>query len=257
MDRNHPLYQKALNLQLQVAQMQAANQVKRQQMDVREAALRQGTVPVSGPQDVLTNMRNILPDYLVPGNLGDVNKVIWPFWFTNQTPELPAAKGGVMSQATASVTITQEAAFIVTAYMKSVFRRTTIPGALPSTPNYGVLAGLAVNNTGASTVNAGANGNVGVAPGAIITGFPPGVASGALDSNNIASQLGQTQLLDQFLALGNLDPTADLSGQDLGGKTLPPGVERERLLKYARQLDLASKMNGWLSPPRVQTTSSK
>lgn len=125
-DQNHPLYQKFLNMQTQIAMMQSANAVKKQQLDVREAALRQGTVPVTGPQDVLTNLRNVLPDYLVPGNIGDVNRVVWPFWFTNITPELPAAVGGTQSQATGTVTITQEAAFIVTAFMKSVFIHDTV-----------------------------------------------------------------------------------------------------------------------------------
>jgi hypothetical protein len=125
-DLNHPLVRKLNNLQVQVAQMQAANNAKNSQLNMREAALRQGTVPVNGPQDVMTNLRNVLPDYLVPGNLGDVNKVIWPFWFTNITPELPAAVGGTQSQATAMVTITQEAAFIITAFMKSVFLHDTI-----------------------------------------------------------------------------------------------------------------------------------
>jgi hypothetical protein len=122
------MMQKLQNLQMQIAQMSAANQTKKQQLDTREAALRQGTVPVNGPQDVMTNLRNILPDYLVPGNLGNVNSVIWPFWFTNITPELPAASGGTASQATAMVTITQEAAFIITAFMKSIFIHDPVGG---------------------------------------------------------------------------------------------------------------------------------
>lgn len=120
-DFNHPVMQKLQKLQVQIATLQAANQARNAQLAIQEAALRQGTVPVTGPQDVLTNLRNILPDYLVPGDLNDVNRVVWPFWFTNSTPELPAAVGGTASQATGTVTITQEAAFIITAFMKSVF----------------------------------------------------------------------------------------------------------------------------------------
>ncbi len=124
----HPILQKRDALQLQIAQIQAANAVKEQQLNTRANALRQGTVPVNGPQDVLTNLKNCLPDYLVPGNLGDVNRVIWPFWFTNITPELPAAEDGAQTQVTASVTITQEAAFIVTSYSKAIFEHTTEEG---------------------------------------------------------------------------------------------------------------------------------
>ena len=125
---NAPVLQQLSNLQVQIAAMTAANQVKDAQLKVKEATLRQGTVPVNGPQDVMTNLRNILPDYLVPGNLGDVNRVVWPFWFTNLTPELPKASGGTQSQATASVTITQEASFIITNIMKAIFVHDPIAG---------------------------------------------------------------------------------------------------------------------------------
>lgn len=120
---NQVALQKLANLQVQIAQMSAANQVKKAQLDIKNAAMRQGTVPVNGPQDVQTNLRNILPDYLMPGNLGDVNKVCWPFWFTNITPNLPAAIDDTQSQASATVTITQEAAFIICSFTKGVFVR--------------------------------------------------------------------------------------------------------------------------------------
>jgi hypothetical protein len=35
-------------------------------------------------------------------------------------------------------------------------------------------------------------------------------------------------------------------------KTLPPGVEREELLRKARQTETASHMNEWLSSPGLQ-----
>lgn len=123
-----PVLQQLANVQAQVAALSAANQAKKTTLDMQEASLRQGTVPVRGPQDMLRNLKNILPDYLVPGNLGDVNKVVWPFWFTNITPLMPAATGGTQSQATASVTITQEAAFIITSFTKAVFSYDAITG---------------------------------------------------------------------------------------------------------------------------------
>ena len=42
--------------------------------------------------------------------------------------------------------------------------------------SFGVLAGSNIANVGASTVT----GNVGVAPGTVITGFPPGAATGTI-----------------------------------------------------------------------------
>lgn len=118
---NNPVLRQLQALRSQVGNQQQMNQRLRQAVEQQEISRRQGLVDVNGPQDVFTNLKRALPDYLMPGNLGDVNKVCWPFWFTNQTPILPKASGGTQTQAKASVTITQEAAFIVTAIMKSVF----------------------------------------------------------------------------------------------------------------------------------------
>lgn len=227
-DLNHPLVRKLNNLQVQLAQMNAANQAKKSQLDAREGALRQGTVPVNGPQDVMTNLRNILPDYLVPGNLGDVNKVIWPFWFTNITPELPAAVGGTQSQATAMVTVTQEAAFIITHFMKSVFVHTSItpPTPIPPPPfgpdllNFAVLGASTDTNTGPTLVT----GDLGVSPGTAIVGFPPGVVFGVQHSADAAAAAAQVQLTAAYTdAQGRLGAT-NLTGMDLGGMTLTPGI---------------------------------
>lgn len=56
-----------------------------------------------------------------PGNVGDINSVIWPFWFTFTAPELTAATGS-----NGFITVTQEAAFIFMAMSKVVFKRTGI-----------------------------------------------------------------------------------------------------------------------------------
>jgi hypothetical protein len=143
-----PVLQKLKNLQVQIAALSAANQVKSAQLAVQQAAVQgQGTMPVRGPQDVLRNLRNVLPDYLVPGNLGDVNRVVWPFWFTNITPELPAAVGTTQTTSTATVTITQEAAFIITDILKAIFIFDPIAGTYtyvdPSQPGQaGLTPGL-------------------------------------------------------------------------------------------------------------------
>lgn len=125
---SNAVLQQLSNLQVQIASMSAANTTKKAQLDQAEASLRQGTVPVRGPQDVKANLRNGLPEWMVPGNLGEINSIIWPFWFTNITPALPAATGGTQSQATASVTITQEAAFIITSFTKAIFTYDPITG---------------------------------------------------------------------------------------------------------------------------------
>jgi hypothetical protein len=49
-----------------------------------------------------------------------------------------------------------------------------------SAANFAVLAGTTVTNIGNSVIT----GDVGVSPGAAITGFPPGVVIGTIDSND-------------------------------------------------------------------------
>lgn len=92
---------------------------------------------------------------------------------------------------------------------------------LGTAQNFGVLGGSTVTNTGATTVN----GNVGVSAGSAVTGFPPGiVVGGAIHSNDAVAMQAQTDLTTAFNNIGSTPCTVDLTGQDLGGLTLTPGV---------------------------------
>jgi len=92
---------------------------------------------------------------------------------------------------------------------------------LGTAQNFGVLGGSAVTNTGASTVN----GNVGVSPGSSVSGFPPGtVVGGAIHSNDAVAMQAQNDLTTAFNNIASTPCTVDLTGQDLGGLTLTPGV---------------------------------
>jgi outer membrane autotransporter protein len=89
--------------------------------------------------------------------------------------------------------------------------------------NVTVLGGSTVTNTGATTVT----GNLAVAPGTAVTGFPPGVVVGGAIHNNDA--LAQTAHADTLTAYNTLagevsPPSKNLTGTDLGGLTLTPGV---------------------------------
>lgn len=86
---------------------------------------------------------------------------------------------------------------------------------------FAVLGGTAVNNAGATAVT----GDLGVAPGAIVTGFPPGtVDDGTIEINTPLAQQAHTDATDAFVDLAARTPTQDLSGTNLGGLTLTPGV---------------------------------
>ncbi len=92
---------------------------------------------------------------------------------------------------------------------------------LGNAANYGVLAGTAVTNTGLSVIT----GDVGVAPGTSITGFPPGVIiQGSLHQNDGPANIAKADALVAYNSLAGMTTTQDLTGTDLGGLTLTPGV---------------------------------
>jgi hypothetical protein len=97
---------------------------------------------------------------------------------------------------------------------------------LGASGSYSVLGGETVTNTGPTTTN----GDVGVAPGTAITGFPPGIAGppGTIHSNDASAIAAQADNLTAFLALSaapNVACTQSFAGvTDLSGMTLTPGV---------------------------------
>jgi hypothetical protein len=87
--------------------------------------------------------------------------------------------------------------------------------------SFAVLGGSTVTNTGATTVN----GNLGVSPGSAVTGFPPGVvASGTIHQGDAIAAQAQTDLTALYNQLAADTCNTDLTGQNLGGLTLTPGV---------------------------------
>jgi len=92
---------------------------------------------------------------------------------------------------------------------------------LGNAQSFAVLGSQSVSNTGSSVVN----GDVGVSAGSSVTGFPPGlVTNGTIHNNDAVAQAAQTALTAAYVDLGARPCTQDLTGQDLGGKTLTPGV---------------------------------
>jgi len=86
--------------------------------------------------------------------------------------------------------------------------------------SYAVLAGSAVTNTGSSVLT----GNLGVSAGCAVTGFPPGSASGTIHKCDAAAAQAQRDLTTAYNSAKGLSPTMTLTGKDLGGMTLTPGV---------------------------------
>jgi type VI secretion system secreted protein VgrG len=85
---------------------------------------------------------------------------------------------------------------------------------------FAVLGGSTVTNTGSTVVE----GDLGVNPGLAVTGFPPGLVTGTIHAGDAVALQAQTDTTIAYVALAGEAPTADLTGQDLGGKLLTAGV---------------------------------
>lgn len=83
-----------------------------------------------------------------------------------------------------------------------------------------VLAGSTVTNTGTTEID----GDVGVDPGLSITGFPDGTITGTFHTGDAVAQQAQADALIAYNYMASLPFDMDLTGQDLGGKILTPGV---------------------------------
>jgi len=88
--------------------------------------------------------------------------------------------------------------------------------------NYAVMGATAITNTGPTVVN----GNLAISPGgsSSVTGFPPGVVTGAMDMANANAVLAHTDLVGAYNDAAGETTTVNLTGTDLGGLTLTPGT---------------------------------
>ncbi|HYX22901.1 MAG TPA: IPTL-CTERM sorting domain-containing protein [Thermoanaerobaculia bacterium] len=88
--------------------------------------------------------------------------------------------------------------------------------------SFAVLGGSTVTNTNTPTI---VNGDLGVSPGSAVTGFPPGIVTGGtIHAADAVAAQAQSDLTTVYTNLANRSCDTDLTGQDLGGKTLTPGV---------------------------------
>jgi len=89
-----------------------------------------------------------------------------------------------------------------------------------TTSTFAVLAADSINSTGATVIT----GDVGVSPGTVSTGFPPGTFSGTGQFGNAAAATAEADLL---VAINDVTARStnitDISG-DLDGLTLAPGT---------------------------------
>jgi hypothetical protein len=115
------------------------------------------------------------------------------------------------------------AALVILIWPATAFAATD-PG-LKTAGKFAVLAGTTVTAAipnGPSWIS----GSLGVSPGCAVTGFPPSVASGAQHKCDAVALKAKTDLNGAYTRAMNAPcpATHNLSGVNLGGKTLVPGV---------------------------------
>jgi hypothetical protein len=147
---------------------------------------------------------------------------------TNTVPVITTNTVLVVTTNTVPVVTTNTVALVTTNFVTDIVTNTTSTVGtnevnLGTANNFSVLAGSTITSTGATAINGG---NVGVSPGSAITGFPPATVTPPYTTFSAGAVPAQaeTDLTAAYNTAAGLAPTRVLTGTDLGGLTLTPGV---------------------------------
>jgi ice-binding like protein/Big-like domain-containing protein len=172
--------------------------------------LKQGTRPVSGTVTYAGATATFTPTIALEPNL------VYTATITTQAKDL--AGNGLASN-------------LVWSFTTATAMAAQAPVVLGTAANFAVLAGPTVTSIGATKVK----GELGVSPGAAVTGFPPGLVNGAIHAGDSAAAQAEFDLTTAFNdAAGRTVGAVTVAG-NLGGRTLTPG-----LYKSTSSLEISS-----------------
>jgi Ice-binding-like len=127
-------------------------------------------------------------------------------------------KRAALPALTCAVLVACALALVVTTHTQARTMAVTPP--LGTASSFAVLGGQTVTNTGPTVLN----GNLGVNPGGAITGFPPGLVHGATHKGDAVALQAQKDVKTAYNSAKGAPCAHDMTGVDLGGKTLVAGA---------------------------------
>jgi uncharacterized repeat protein (TIGR01451 family) len=150
-----------------------------------------------------------------------------PMWFMESLPAvrirdllLAGCGGGTEDQAAGQANAASTSSTTDQTNAPSVAPLAAVAPTLGTAQSFAVLGGSTVTNTGPTVIT----GNLGVSPGTAITGFPPGIVNGETHAADAVALQAQSDTTIAYDNLAGQACNSDLTGQDLGGMTLVPGV---------------------------------
>jgi hypothetical protein len=124
-------------LRQQVSSLTQFVQAKSNNLSQRESLMKQNYQQTMNSRSLESNLSQTLGPMFAPGNLGDLNKILWPYYFSTEIPTFSIAPNTTFQT---GFSVTQEAAFIWMSYTKAVYLETPDGGGVQWTylnPNQG------------------------------------------------------------------------------------------------------------------------